>query len=229
MTMTKFRDFASVVESKLPTNAPYAEQCMDKLRLSLVWTARHMESCSSTSYEVLLKGSYGAAVEAVSLVSFGLVRPAVLSLRSHFELTLQYLYYRDHPVEWRSVLEYRAQPMLPGAVRKYLRENYAKFDYRFTKLARVKTRRAEDCYQILSGVAHGTAINAISSATSPVDLVESEEVVLQAVDLFHEVGEHTLDIYVSSFEGNWVSLPEGTKGELKARFGKKRPRRELQL
>ena len=229
MTIDKFQEFATIVESRIATNASYAERCMDNLRLSMVWTALYMETCSSTPCEVLLKGCYGAAVEAVSLVSFGLVRPAVLSLRSHFELCLQYLYYKDHPVEWRNVLEYREQPILPSMVRRYLRKNYSKFEHRFSQLSHVKTREVEDCYEILSGVAHGAAINAISSAAKPVDLVESEEVVSQSVSIFREVGEHTLDVYVSSFEGNWLSLPNGTREELGARFGRKRPSKELQF
>ena len=229
MTNKKFREFAAVVEAEITTNGPYADQCMQKLRLPLVWTARHMETFSSNPCGVLLKGSYGAAVEAVSLVSFGLVRPAVLSLRSHYELSMQFLYYRDHAVEWRNVSEFRSQPILPGPIKKYLREHYPTFQDRFSKLLRVKTRTNEDCYQVLSGVAHGTAINSISSATEPLDLVESEEVVSQSVSIFHDVGEHMLDIYVSSFEGNWLSLPDGTGDNLKARFGSKRPRRELQF
>ena len=188
-----------------------------------------MEAVPPAPCEVLLKGCYGSAVEAVSLVSFGLVRPAVLSLRSYFELSLQYLYYKDHPVEWRSVLGYRAQPVLPGNVKKYLRENYEKFERRFTKLSRVKTRKQQDCYQVLSGVAHGAAVNAMSSAVRPVELVETEQVVSQSVSIFHEVGEHAFDVYVSSFEGNWLSLSEETRDELKVRFKEKQAKKELQF
>ena len=218
MTIEKFREFAAAVESRITINASHADNCMDNLRLSLVWTARHMESCSSTPFNVLLKGCYGAAVEAVSLVSFGLVRPAMLSLRSHYELSLQYLYYRDHPVEWRSVAEFRAQPILPGSVKKYLKENYPRFERRFRRLLAVRTRADEDCYRVLSGIAHGAAINSISTASEPADLVESEEIVSQSVAVFHGVGEHIRDVFVASFEGNWLSLPEGTKSDLESRF-----------
>jgi len=229
MSIEKFRSFADAVEARIDTNASYADQCMDNLRPSLIWMATHLESDPPLPCDVLLRGCYGAAVEAVSLLSFGLVRPAVLSLRSHYELSLQYLYYKDHSVEWRSVMEYRSQPSLPATIKKYLKDNFPKFEKRFNKLSRVRTRKDEDCYQILSGIAHGTAINSISSATEPADLIEAEEIVCQAVDVFHEVGENTCDIHVASFEGNWISLPEGIKKDLKARFGEKRPRKELEL
>ena len=229
MSIEKFRGFVGAVETRIETNASYADQCMDNLRLSLVWTATYLEGDPPLPCDVLLKGCYGAAVEAVSLLSFGLVRPAVLSLRSHYELSLQYLYYKDHPIEWRNVIEYRSQPSLPGTIKKYLKDNFPNFERRFNKLSRVRTRKDEDCYHVLSGIAHGTAINSISSATQPVDLIEAEEVVCRAVDVFHEVGENSRDIYVASFEGNWISLPDGIKNDLKARFGKKRPSKELEL
>ena len=213
----------------MAVNSSYADMCMDHIRRSLVWTGRQMDVGSSTPYDILLNGCYGTAVEAVSLVSFGLIRPAVLSLRAHYELSLQYLFYKDHPVEWRNVFDFRSQPILPGVVKKYLRDNFPKFDRRFKTLLDVRTRPNEDCYQVLSGIAHGTAINSISSATKPADLVESEGVISKSVAVFHDVGEYICDIYVSSFESNWLSLPEMTRDDLEARFGDKSPRAELDL
>ena len=229
MSIDKFRELASVVEAQIAVSSSYANKCMDNIRPSLVWTAREMDAGSSSPCDVLLKGCYGAAVEAVSLVSFGLVRPAMLSLRSHYEFSLQYLFYKDHPVEWRNVSEFRCQPNLPGAVKKYLRYNFPKFEDRFRKLLSVKGRSTEDCYEVLSGIAHGTAINSISSATEPEDLVESEDVISQSVSVFQSVGEHICDIYVSSFESNWLSLPKLTRSDLVARFGAKNAKNELRL
>lgn len=230
MKIGTFKEFAGVVKGGLSVNASYAETCMDKLRPALVWTGRLFDaSTSPVPCELLARGCYGAAVEAVSLVSFGLIRPAVLSLRSYYELSLQHLYYKDHPVEWRNVMEFRAQPILSGAAKKYLRDNFPEFDSRFKALLRVKRRNNEDCYQVLSGIAHGTAINSISAATQPADLVESEEVVAQSVDIFRDVGEHNSDIYVAGYEGNWLSLPEEIKSDLGSRFRSKVPRDELKF
>ena len=229
MSVEKFKEFADLVISRISVNSSYADKCMVNIRPSLVWTAKQMEGGAPEPCELLLKGCYGAAVEAISLVSFGLVRPAVLSLRSHYELTLQYLFYKDHPVEWRNVKEFRSEPKLPGVNKKYLRDNFPKFEGRFKKLLNVKNRSTSDCYEVLSGIAHGTAINSISSATNPVDLVETEQVISQSVTVFHDVGEYLCDIYVSSFESNWLSLPELTRKLLATRFGEKNPRIELDL
>lgn len=72
MSAEKYDRFASVVAAQVAFNAPFAETCLQHLRSSLIWTAKHLESGTSPDCELLLKGSYGAAVEAVSLVSFGL-------------------------------------------------------------------------------------------------------------------------------------------------------------
>ena len=229
MNTDKFKDFVRVVENRITSNSAYANRCMNNLRPSLVWTGRLIDSSVSLPCDVLPKGCYGAAVEAVSLVSFGLIRPAILSLRSYYELSLQYLYYRDHPIEWRSVSEFRQQPILPSVAKRYLRDNFPKFESRFKALLKVKSRTNDDCYQVLSGIAHATAINSISTATQPADLVESKEVVAQTVDIFRDVGEHTSDIYIAGFEGNWISLPEEIKTDLRMRFGSRTPRDELEF
>ena len=223
----KFMALAAAVEAGIQINSSYAHKCMDKLRPSLVWTGRLIDTSLPESCDVLSRGSYGAAVEAVSLVSFGLIRPAMLSLRSYYELSLQYLYYRDHPVEWRSVTQFRTRPILPATAKNYLRDNFPNFDSRFNTLLGVKTRNNKDCYDVLSGIAHGTAINSISTAIEPAELLESENVVSQSVDIFKDVGEHTCDVFVASFEGNWLSIPEETRSDLRARFAGKEPRAEL--
>ena len=229
MTRDVFDELFHVVETKISVNTLYANRCIDKLRPSLIWIGEFINVSSPKSCDILLRGCYGAGVEAVSLVSFGLIRPAVLSLRSFYELNLQYLYYRDHPVEWRSVVEYRSRPKLPGEIKKYLKDYFPKFEDRFETLLKEKTRSNDDCYQALSGVAHGTAINSISSASQPKDIVEIEEVVSQSVNIFADVGEQVCDIYVSCFDGNWFSLPDEIRNGLKIRFDGKQPRRELDL
>ena len=222
-------ELAHAIESEITVNAPYAMECMDGIRPSLIWCAEKMKTNSSSSCGIILNGCYGSAVEAISLMSFGFVRPAVLSLRSHYELTLQYIYYRDHPVEWENVKGFRSQPSMPGVINRYLKDNFPKFEHRLKKLSKVKTRSCDDCYHVLSGVAHGAAIHSISSASSPVELLEPESVISQSVTVFRDVGEHICDIYVSSFESNWLSLPEVIRNDLRVRFGDKNPRSELDL
>lgn len=70
-------------QSQLASNSVIADACAKHLRLSLAWTAHFMHLHKGIHCELLLRGSYGAGVESVSLVAAGLLRPAILSLRSH--------------------------------------------------------------------------------------------------------------------------------------------------
>lgn len=229
MSVEKFTRLRKTIDSRMSVNSSYANACLTNLRPSLVWTAKQMDTELSAPYGILLKGCYGAAVEAVALIAFALVRPAMASLRSHYEMNLQYLYYKDHPVEWRNVREFRSQPHLPGTVNRYMRSCFPKFEMRFKTLSQRRERSIEDSYQVLSGIAHGGAIESISSATKPEDLLESEAVVCRSISIFRDVGEHLSDIYVSGFEYNWLSLPDIIKKQLEQRFEGKNPRVELEL
>jgi len=224
-----YSEFCQTVASQISASAPKADVCIDHLRQSLTWTVMSLNTENHEDCMLLLNGCYGAALEAVTLLSFGLVRPAILSLRSHYELSLMFLYYKDHPVEWRNTKLYRARPKLPGDIKKYLRENYASFEGRWGSLCKVKEREIDDCYDVLSGVAHGAALNSISSATKPKELIESQETIQQSVSIFMAVGESINDIYVACFEGSWISLPDDAKSELVKRFGTKNPVQELCL
>ena len=229
MSEKDYSDFCEAVALQIGESAPIAEACSGHLKQSLTWTMTSLDKEDHEDCTLLLNGCYGAAVEAVTLTSFGLVRPAVLSLRSHYELSLMFLYYKDHPVEWRNTKQYRARPKLPGDIKKYLRNNFESFEDRWKSLCKVKERGVEDCYDVLSGVAHGTALNSISSATKPVELIESEETIQQSVYIFLAVSESINDIYISCFEGSWISLADETKSKLEKRFGKKNPIHELGL
>lgn len=218
MSEVEYSDLVSLIGQRIGGNSPVAAACADRLRLSLTWTAYFFNTAPDSHCGILIRGSYGAAVEAVSLIAMGLLRPAVLSLRSHYELSLQFLYYRDHPVEWRNVVTYRSQPALPGVNKKYLKDNFWAFEDRFKFLESKKTRAHSDCYDVLSGVAHGTALNSITQATKPQELVEDAATISQAEAVFHSASEFLSDVHVSCFESNWLSLPEVVQQNLSARF-----------
>lgn len=229
MSKNTYAKFCNAVSKQIKVSTPSADKCLDHLKYSLTWTNRALESKNYTECELLLNGSYGAAVEAVSLVSFGLIRPAILSLRSHYELSLMFLYYKDHLIEWRNTKSYVARPKLPGEVKKYLRENYLNYDGRWNELCKVKKRKMEDCYGVLSGIAHGTALESISKATKPEELIEDTEIIVQSIEVFLAVGESVSDIYSSCFEENWLSLPDKIRHNLESRFGGKNARKILDL
>ena len=117
MKHTDYQEVCDAISEKFKYTAPSANECRSHLKSSLSW-AELLRGDDKSDCELLLNGGYGAAVESVTLISFGFVRPAILSLRAYYELSLMYLYYKDHPVEWRNTTDFRARPKLPGEVKK---------------------------------------------------------------------------------------------------------------
>ncbi|GBQ46864.1 hypothetical protein [Acetobacter ghanensis] len=228
MSLEDYVDFSNAISDSVRINSSGADECLEMLKPSLTWIAMYLR-VSPSECDILLKGCYGSAVESISLISCGLVRPAILSLRSHYELSLQYLYYKDHPVEWRNVKCFKSQPSLPGVIKKYLRENFPDFEYRLKKLSEAKESISQECYDILSGIAHGTALNSISTATKPKELIENEATVRQSYGVFLNVGETLSDIHLACHESNWLSIPPPIQQKLKERFGNKNPKEELRF
>ena len=177
----------------------------------------------------MTNGCYGTAIKAVSPLAFGLVRPEILSLRAHYELGLQFFYYQDHPIEWRSVMAFFTQPTLSDVNKNYLSDFFPAFAARFKTLSANCSREHEYCYTVLSGVAHGTAIHSVFTATQPQELVEDEQTVASAKAVFKDVAETISDINVACFEGNRLSLPQLVQENLTARFVGKQPSTELKM
>lgn len=218
MSEADFNDLLDLAKSRLSFNLDLVNRCSNHLRLSLIWSGHFFDTAADSHCKILLRGSYGAAVEAISLLALGLLRPSILSLRSHYELSLQFLFYKDHPVEWRNVSIFHTQPTLPAVNKNYLKNNFLSFEDRFKELGKKRVRKHEDCYDLLSGVAHGTALNSISQATKPLDLIEGIATLSQAEDVFLSVGEFLSDVHVSCFESNWLSLPPAVRSSIETRF-----------
>lgn len=229
MTTSQYSDLLKKFDSAVEELEPFANQASEKLKLSTAWIGHYLKVEADENAASLLKGSYGCAVEAVSLTALGLLRPAMLSLRSHYELCLQYLFFQDHPRELRSLLDYRSQGPLPSVVKKYLKDHSASFESRFIALSKVRHRTMEDVYGILSGVAHGNALNSISTSSQPTDMIEKPEAVSQSISIFEGVGEIISDHFLSDFQSNWISVPTVVQHDAAARFQGKKPSEELSM
>lgn len=229
MTHSPYTVFRRKLEDSATDLDPLAQLAADKLKLSMAWVGHYLNCDKESEAIIILKGAYGSAVESVSLTALGLVRPAMLSLRSHYELCLQYLYFVDHPREMRSLLEYRWQGPLPATVRKYLRDHSPRFEARLATLNKVRGRSMEEVYDVLSGVAHGSALNSVSAALKPIDLVETVDSVNQSIEMFAGVSEIISDYFLSDFQSNWMSVPSVVKDNAVIRFGAKSPSIELAI
>lgn len=229
MSSSPYVEVIDEISSNIGEFEPIADKASAALGLSMSWVGHYINTIGHEPSALILKGAYGCAVESVTLISFGLLRPAMLSLRSHYELCLQYLYFRDHPVELQSLLDFRVQGPLPSAVKKYLREHSPTFGNRFSKLSNVRNREFEEIYGILSGVAHGNALHSISTATHPKGLLEEKSIVDQSIPVFLATGEIISDMYLSDFSSNWMSVPASVQADVGARLKGKNAANELSM
>ena len=218
MTREEFEVLHAEMGDTLAKSDLVLEKSANNLKLSVIWINKFRDECGGNDCALLIDGSIGALIEAVSLLSMGLAGPSMLSARAYYERSLQFLYYKDHPVEWRSVVNYRSQPVLPGQVKKYLKDNFLNFEVRLKKLEQNSRRIHKDIYSVLSGVAHGTALNSISSAKHPSEIIETEAALEECCSALYSLAESISDIYISQFHGNWLSLPEEAKINLLLRF-----------
>ena len=229
MNKEQFDDLIANIQSSALDFIPLADQGSERLRPSLSWVGHYLDVSGDDPSAILLKAAYGSAVESVSMTAFGMVRPAMLALRSHYELSLQYLYFKDHPKELKNLLDFRSQGPLPSVVKRYLKEYAPNFESRLGKLSKVARREISDPYGVLSGVAHGNALNSISVASMPHELVEEKQSVEQSLAVFKAVGESLADYYLSEFDANWLSVPELVKQDVIERLVGKDPASELML
>lgn len=193
-------------------------KCQKNLSLSLCWmnVLQTTKTCDSDWFTV--DGAVSSAKEAVALISLGLYRPAVLSLRSFYEISLMNLYYKDHQSEWLAASKGYSNLLLPGKILEHLTLMDTRHKARWKKLNQYKKRREENVYKALSGVAHGSRFNSVIIIDKPSDIVSPVSQLSQSPEIFYAVSEMISDICVSSFQFNWASLPEDCKENLISRM-----------
>jgi hypothetical protein len=79
----------------------YLDGCLAATSLLMEWFGYIRSSISRQVADRLLDAAQATAIEAACCLSVALVRPAVFSIRAQLELTLAWIYFDDHPVEWR--------------------------------------------------------------------------------------------------------------------------------
>lgn len=182
------------------------------------WLAYLRASQTTGFADVLLDGLHAALIEACTYASIGLVRPAVFSVRSQVDLTVAWLYFKDHPIEWARVEVYGEGYRLPAEVLKYLRTHYSSFVDRFDVLLKNKTRSQENPYRLLSAHVHGQNTTTIPALGKPLELVQSATKCRECVELQAEVAEYLSDILLGLFSHEWMDLPESIRVGVQARL-----------
>ena len=133
-------------------------------------------------------------------------------------MSLAWLYFKDHPVEWQRVQDTGDGFKLKSDILKYLSETVEKYKTRFGLLRDCTTRTVEDPFRLLSAHMHGQSELILPEVQELKDIVATTQTQDDAVKLQAECGEFINDVFWSVFADRWASVPTDLRTRLDARF-----------
>lgn len=183
----------------------------------LVLWIDHFERAERGDCDVLLSAFRSVIAEACACSVMGLARPALCLLRSQVDVALAWLYYREHPREWRNVNVSEGGYKLKKDILLTFEAIEPAFKRRFGILKQIKHRDVEDPYRLLSAHIHLQSEAVLPTMTSLADIVQPQ-LSEQVVGLQSEISEYVSDIFFAMYAGDWVALPGDLTAVLRSRM-----------
>jgi hypothetical protein len=172
----------------------------------ILWTQFNANHKATGIANELIDSTMSAIRETAACLSLGLVRPALFSLRAQIDLVLTWIYFKDHPVEWRRVNETGEGFKLKTEVFKYLNELYPGFSSRFNILKQTASRKEDDPYRLLSAHIHAQSTAVIPVVVSLSDTIASLVIARECMKMQFEVTEYLSDILAAAFLEDHVKI-----------------------
>jgi hypothetical protein len=185
-----------------------AEQMTAAADLLMEWLGYLHQSEMTDCCDTFLEGIRSLVLEAVASATAGLYRSALFALRAQVDLTLSWLYFKDHPIEWAKVERESEGFKLKKDVFIYLTDHYPAFTKKFSTLEAAGTRADTDTYRILSAHIHSIGPNAMHLFSNFSDVVGDKQVCIELVELQADVAEYLNDVLVAVYGFRWASLPD---------------------
>ena len=191
-------------------------------RLPLAWLGYLRSAQTSGTANELLDGFHAALIETAGCLAIGLVRPAMFSMRAQVDILLAWVYFRDHPVEWKHVELTGEKYHLVSEVLRYLRTYDRRFQERLGLLRAERAQGEEDPYRLLSAHVHGQNSATLPPLVAIEKLVQPKNRCLECVALQEEISEYLSDVLASCFVTQWTDLPKSITDSIKRRLGAKK-------
>jgi hypothetical protein len=156
--------------------------------------------------------------ETAACLSLGLVRPALFSLRSEIDLLLAWLFFKDHPVEWRLVNRTGEGFWMKKEILEYLAGHYIGSKQRLSLLKQIKKRKEDEPYRLLSAHVHGQSEAVLPIVADLKDSISSAHDVIAATAVCFEVSEYISDVLLSVYSADWQALPIEITASVLGRF-----------
>lgn len=187
----------------------YIEEIGNQTSLLRGWLA-YLDSYEKTGCaDILLEGVGSAIVEVAACLSVGFARMALSSIRAQVDLVMSWLFFKDHPVEWRHLEENGNGFMQKSEIVKYLSERYSKkFKSRLAVLDQAKTRAVTDPFSLLSAHMHRQAGGSIAKIGACEEVVCSNALCGDVVVIQGSANEYLNDVLLACYAEQWASLDE---------------------
>jgi hypothetical protein len=182
----------------------------------LLWVD-HFERSIPTNCGSLLSGLRSVVAEACACTVMSLARPALGAMRSEVDVALAWVYYSEHPREWRNINASGEGYKLKTELLRVFEAIEPAFKRRFALLKSRRTRSEEDPYRLLSAHVHVQSESVLPSLSTLGDIVQpglSE----QLARMQGEVSEFVSDLFFSMYAGDWVALPTELTARLRERM-----------
>lgn len=193
-------------------------QVEEKSALLVHWLGYLSEFQRTGVADDLLDAAIASVREVAGLLSLGLARPALLSLRGQIDILLAWIYFKDHGVEWAHLNQTAEGFKLKKELLQYLDQHLPKFGARTALLREVKTRTEPDPYRLLSAHIHTQSIFVVPVVADLRDLVRTSSVCSECTQACFEVAEYMNDIFLGIYVSGWASLPAPVQTALLPRF-----------
>nr|WP_314901233.1 hypothetical protein [uncultured Deefgea sp.] len=189
----------------------------DGISLLIDWV-NFLESFKKTgTADELLAAVASTIRETAACIALGLVRPAMFSMRTQIDLILAWLYFKDHPVEWRVVNKTGDGFKLKKELFDYLTNTVDGFAARYGILKQTSTRSEVDTYRLLSAHIHGQSSLVLPVIDNLTDAICSRAMCDEAILLIKELSEYVGDVLYSVYASEYAVLP-GITQSIKKRF-----------
>ena len=172
----------------------------------------------TNSADSLLSAVSSSIRETAACLSLGLIRPALFSLRSEIDLLLAWLFFKDHPIEWRLVNQTGDGFWLKKDILDYLSAHFSGSRQRLALLKQIRKRKEEEPYRLLSAHIHGQSEAVLPALVDLKDSVGSSMEVNEAASVCFEVSEYLSDVLFSVYALEWDALPADVKSDVVSRF-----------
>jgi hypothetical protein len=186
----------------------------------LEWHAYLLHAHNKSPAASLLTAWSSSLKETASCISLGLVRPALFSMRTQYELVFGWLFLHTHPVEWQRARRSGDGFPLPGQVRSYLRDYYPGYEARMKLLAKSRVFK-DDPYDLLSVHVHARTEVALPVLPELASIVASAATAREAIRLQSALSEFLSDVLVGVFAEDWPGLPQPVQHGVSTRLNPK--------